>query len=263
MFKFPKGDVDPNNNLRTVSYAFRKDFPKITRHPFLHNKAIRLNDDGYRSDDFLKEHDGLHILFSGCSNTYGDGLEEHEIWAKQLYDRIKKDTKVSGFFNIGTPGQGITYIIFHIFKYIETYGKPDAIFINFPVSRRFVSFDKKSDKYVYFNVYEPEDATYELWQTIPLLEYQYLFMLEKYCKSNHIVLTYGTWDKKSHFDMYEDLEYYIDIYDDIKIAEYAQNHPEDKFTLTARDGVHYGTAFHTVWADSMYNSYMKRIKNDG
>lgn len=263
MHKFAKNAVDPNNNARVVSFAFKKDFPKITRHPFLHNKAIRLNDDGYRSDNFLKEHDGLHILFSGCSNTYGDGLEEHEIWAKQVYDRINHHTKTSGFFNIGTPGQGITYIIFHIFKYIENFGKPDAIFVNFPVPRRFVSFDKKSDKYVYFNVYEPTDENFALWQTIPLLEYQYLFMLEQYCKSNNIILTYGTWDRKSYFYTYEDLKYFIEIHDEDKISQYVKDHPEDPFTLDARDGVHYGTAFHTVWADSMYNSYMDRIKNDG
>lgn len=262
MYKTTNKIVDPNNNSRIVSFAFSKNFPEIIGHPLLDRKDVKVNSNGYRSDEFTRKHKGVHVLFSGCSTTYGDGLNDNETWAQKVYDKLSSHTETSGFFNIGTPGQGITYIIFHIFKYIEAYGKPDVIFINFPVSRRFVSFDKKSDNYVYFNMYKPSDASFELWQTIPLLEYQYLFMLEKYCKSTDTLLVYGTWDQKSHFSDYNDLEFYIDINDTDKIASIAENTKEDKFSLTARDGIHYGTAFHTAWAEIMYNEYMNRRGND-
>lgn len=263
MSKIQKSRVDSNHNDRVVMHAFSKDFPQIVGHPISSKPNVMLNSDGYRSDEFITNHNGLHILFSGCSTTFGDGLQDNEIWATQVYNKIKSHTETSGFFNIGTPGQGITYIVFHIFKYIKNFGRPDVIFINFPVSRRFVSFDKKSNRYVYFNVFEPEDASYELWQTIPFLEYQYIFMLEEYCKSNDIILIYGTWDTTSHFNLYQDLDYFIEIKDQDRIARYVEEHPEDKFALTARDGMHYGTAFHAIWADVMYNNYMNRTKNDG
>ena len=252
---------EPNNendSSRIVSHAFTNVFPKILAHPFLHNKNIRLNSDGYRSDEFTKTHEGLHILFSGCSNTYGDGLEEHEIWAKQLYDKIKMKENLSGFFNIATPGQGITYIVFHIFKYIDNFGKPDVIFINLPVPRRFVSHDNENNRYVYTNYFEPTEDNLSLWFTIPFIEYQYLYMLEQYCKSLGTTLIYGTWDQKSYlYHTYKSLDSFIDINDEAKIAQYAIDHSEDKYTLNARDNIHYGTAFHNVWAEAMYNRYME------
>jgi hypothetical protein len=251
-------DTDSGSVYREIAFPFKKDFPKIQAHPYLHDPKIRLNKHKYRSDDFTTEHAGLHILFAGCSNTFGDGLEEHEIWAKRLYDKIHHKENTSGFFNIGAPGLGILAIVFNIYKYIESFGKPNVIFINFPVSRRFLSFDTTIQKHIYVNIHEPEEISEELWHTIPLIEYQYIFMLERYCKSNNINLIYGTWAPRSNFNHYQDLNCYVNILDDDMVAKYVIENPDDEYAMNARDGNHYGNGYHTVWAEIMYNRYMEK-----
>lgn len=252
MFKKTKNPISP---LRKISYPFSARMPKITGDIFINEKYARINSFNYRSDNFIHEHDGLHILFAGCSNTFGDGLEEDEIWAKRLYKKIAEKTKVSGFFNIGTPGHGIMAIINDIFKYSYSVAKPDVIFVNFPTSRRFYWHNSKNNTLIYHNLNEPEDETIEIWNTIPLIEYQYLFMLEQFCKVGNIKLIYGTWDRNSHFSMYKDLHCFIDINDDEFITKYINDNPDDELAMYARDGVHYGLAYHHTWAEMMYNRY--------
>lgn len=96
------------------------------------NNFFRINSTGQRSDEFSKTHDGLHILFAGCSITFGDGMIEEYTWARKVYDEIQKTHKTSGYFNVAGPGFNHLDIYHQVFKYIELYGNPDYIFINFP-----------------------------------------------------------------------------------------------------------------------------------
>lgn len=252
MFKKTKNPIKPS---RKISYPFSSMMPRIVGNIVINGEEVRVNSFRYRSDEFTYDHDGLHILFAGCSNTFGDGLEEDEIWAKILYNKISEKNKVSGFFNIGTPGHGIMAIITDIFKYSYNIAKPDVIFINFPTSRRFYWYNKKDKSFIYHNLNKEERKTKEIWHTIPLIEYQYLFMLEQFCKAGNIKLIYGTWDRKSHFSMYDDLKCFVDINNDEYINNYIINNPNNKLNLSARDGLHYGLAFHHAWAEVMYNRY--------
>lgn len=47
--------------------------------------AYNLNSDNFRSDEFIKKHKNKHILFAGCSNTFGEGVEYEKTWAYRLY----------------------------------------------------------------------------------------------------------------------------------------------------------------------------------
>lgn len=96
------------------------------------NDFYKTNSYGYRCDSFTKEHDGTHILFAGCSVTFGEGLPENFLWAKKLYNKISETTKTSGYFNIGRPGSSITDIVGLVKAYQNRYGTPDYIFILFP-----------------------------------------------------------------------------------------------------------------------------------
>ena len=80
---------------------------------------VPLNSDGFRSDEFSNNHDGLHIIFSGDSNTFGMGLEKEEIWSYLTYQEISKNVKTSGYFNLGSPGSSIMTCILNIFKYFK------------------------------------------------------------------------------------------------------------------------------------------------
>ena len=56
---------------------------------------LTLNSKNFRCEEFESNHEGEHLLFSGCSTTFGIGLEEDEVWSKKLYNRIKDNNKVS------------------------------------------------------------------------------------------------------------------------------------------------------------------------
>jgi hypothetical protein len=90
------------------------------------------NSHGYRSEEFSDTHEGLHVLFAGCSITFGEGLFLEDTWPKLVYDELSKTNTMSGFFNIGTRGASRSYVMYQIEKYIDRYGCPDIIFVNFP-----------------------------------------------------------------------------------------------------------------------------------
>ena len=96
-----------------------------------------INSHGLRSDEFITNHDGKHILFAGCSNTFGLGNFLEDVWSYKVYKEIEKNEKVSGYFNIGSPGATISEISYQIFVYCKDYGYPDTVFINLP----FLSFE--------------------------------------------------------------------------------------------------------------------------
>jgi len=107
-----------NKNLESVGRSYDSEFS--------------INSSGLRSDEFSSSHNGMHMLFAGCSVTFGDGMIEEHTWPKKVYDRIASEQSVSGYYNIAIPGANHLNIYHQIFKYIELYGAPDVLFINFP-----------------------------------------------------------------------------------------------------------------------------------
>jgi len=231
-----------------------------------------LNSFLFRSDEFTNVHHGKHILFSGCSYTYGNGLELEEIWSKVLYNKILKNNQCSGYFNLGVYGHGAIHIISNLFKYFKQYGNPDVIFINLPDLPRFTL--NKNSRY---RVVRLEDKSFI--DLVYYLTYEYYLMLETYCKSNNIKLFSFSWDIKEDkdflfkrdknfkstndfFDSYnfntfykiDEVEYYKEIK---KILKYDKN----QYSITSRDGFHPGTSFHIAYANFIYDKYIKLENN--
>jgi hypothetical protein len=82
----------------------------------------------YRCDDFIKDHDGLHVLFIGDSFAAGDGLEKEDTWAYKVHQKISETQKTSGYFNVGCSGISISESVDQFFKYCYHYGSPDVVF---------------------------------------------------------------------------------------------------------------------------------------
>jgi hypothetical protein len=242
------------------------------------NDRIHTNPMGYRSMPFTEKHDGLHLLFSGCSNTVGEGLFFHETWSHKVFAEISKTAKPSGFYNLSLGGIGFVTIIANIFKYFRKYGNPDAIFINFPDLLRFYSYDKKTNQYFYsskiehdFNNMEKEleNSVYSL----KLLLYHYYLMLETYCKTNNIKLISFTWDLEKRKNVPSTLELFqefgfksfmpIDEDDLVEdISDYTLSHPEEKeFAIFSRDGQHSGIAINDFWSKKVFQKYLSLVKN--
>ena len=150
-----------------------------------YNLDYTLNSDNFRSDEFVREHQGDHILFAGCSNTFGAGVEYKKTWSYKLYETIKKDIGIDGYYNLGLCGVSIFEILININKYIKSHGCPKIIFILLPEIERDA---------IYFK--EPEKSL------TPIITELYRH-LEFLCKSNGTKLISTSWvvdDKKNVVD---------------------------------------------------------------
>lgn len=234
------------------------------------------NSFGFRSDEFKKDHEKEHILFAGCSETEGVGGNLDSAWSHMLYSKILKEVELSGFFNIGRAGWGYDRIISNIMSYIDSYGKPDKIFILFPNIGRFYNWEIDQSKYLEVfgyassippEVSEEERKTYpETKKDLSPVDHRKLFIsftmilktFEEYCSSSGIELFWSTWnnydsknlEKVNTFkryipmdctDFYKEKEDYL-----LKISK------ERKDWGSKRDG-HAGYLLHLSWCEKFYS----------
>jgi hypothetical protein len=215
-----------------------------------------INNNYFRSENFKKDHQDLHVLFSGCSYTFGHGMLENNTWSKVLHNKIQENIKTSGYFNLGTGGASIGECISLIFKYCKTYGNPDVIFLNMPNFNRFYSMD---GNIIRFSVLIKDSE-----KVLSLLAYQYYLMLDLYCKTNNIKLYSFTWsfcenDKYmgiddsgiKNFDTYHQYDL-LDVDNFVKKYLY----DNEKAKLLADDNKHLGEPYHQYWADFIYKKYI-------
>jgi hypothetical protein len=240
----------------------------------LGENSVKVNSSGFRSDEFTKEHDGKHILFSGCSETWGDGNYIEDVWAYKVYEEISKNVKTSGFFNLGFPGTSIAHEIFYIFKYINTYGMPDAIFFFMPNATRFMTIDPNHGKgtagigsSMMGDGMSPDDFSQKF---ILYITYELYSMLHTLCEQTGTKLISSSWsvedagekdptkqltgitdnllagfDSVFTLDMGEPREKFL--------FDYIQKFPDAK--ITAIDNIHSGDAEQAFYANMFLGKY--------
>ena len=228
-------------------------------------KLEDLNYWGYRSDEFVKEHEGMHILFGGCSYTWGSGLLKEESWAKKLYNRLSTENKCSGYFNVAFPGSSVFIQVLDMIKYCETYGKPDVIFYGVPGLDRFFGLEVDQETGVALDPPQIGNTFIDLQNgVLPVsryVSYQSYYMFEKYCESNNIKLFSFSWMPRHFFNKLSEegaiSHFYCYERDDMLASakEYAANHKGERWVEVSRDGQHLGTAYSQFWADFIYEKY--------
>lgn len=253
--------------------SVKSNVPNFYKHGGKHHKYLEkhnldilkeeINEFGFRSDEFVENHEKFHVVFSGCSNTWGTGILKEELWSYKTYKLISQNKECSGYFNLAILGTSVASIIINLFKYFKKYGNPNAVFINFPDSLRFFSYDQVSQSY--------SDAFYkkDSLKMLNLINFQYYLMLEQYCESNNIELYSFSWTKaKQNFQFPHEV---IDIpfdsfktYYKINSDEIYNNlnkdkelYKENKFLEFARDELHPGISFHNYWSNFIYDKYIK------
>jgi hypothetical protein len=222
-----------------------------------------VNKFGFRSDDFIENTDKFHVVFTGCSNTWGTGILKEELWSYKTYKLISKNKECSGYFNLGILGTSTGSIIINLFKYFKKYGNPNAIFINFPDSLRFFSYSQSNQ--MYSDSFYKKDSL----KMLNLINFSYYLMLEQYCESNNIQLYSFSWVKaKQNFIFpHEVIEVPFNsfkTYHEINSDDLYNNLNKDKeldkdnkFLEFARDKMHPGTSFHNYWSNFIYDKYIK------
>jgi hypothetical protein len=269
-------ELDGWHNLRDAFLNIGTKYPGDSWNDYPED-SFKPNSSHFRSDEFTDKHNGKHILFSGCSVTYGQGLYTSELWSHRLYNKISEKEKLSGYFNLGTPGRGIVDLVASIFKYCDKYGNPDSIFIDFPdTSRSYFISDTNYPGVISDGIddlnYMSDRICHGLYvgplkkDDLPTLIfiYQSLMMLEVYCKSNNIKLfLYSYVQGTENFMRRCNLNNLYSLDDRIvknKVFEYQKNNKDDKFVLIARDNQHLGTGFHYAWSEIMFDHYIESLK---
>jgi hypothetical protein len=207
-----------------------------------------VNSQGFRSEEFKKTHEGLHVLFLGCSYTWGTGLFLDEVWSKKTYNKIKEVRDVSGFFNLAVPGDSIYSSIANAFKYFKTFGNPDVIFFNVQDITRFYAYSKEDRNFYRSNISDNK--------VLELLAYQYYYMLEQYCFSNNILLISFTWYLGHDVHILENFKTFSNTKIN-NVLDFVNDQKNNKSeSLIARDGKHLGSAYHDYWSFHAYKTYL-------
>jgi hypothetical protein len=174
--------------------------------------------------------------------------------------------KVSGYFNISYPGSSIFEIVSNTIRYCNLYGMPDAIFIQVLDMARFYDIEDKDPdeiKNVTLSRLGKPDFIDTLLSHLQIYNYQYLMMLEAFCKTNKTELFVMSWNYGKYFSIQTDLEnFYESNLEDLtnSISLHLDKNPKDLFALVARDGAHPGTAEQEYWADNAFNLYNKSVR---
>lgn len=242
----------------------------------------KYNSNFFRSDNFTNIHDGLHILFSGCSESEGVGDNIENAWTHILYNKIIKNTKCSGFFNLSRSGWGWTKIITNALIYFEKYGYPDAYFVLLPNHQRMHKFYKvpsfgdgeRVSQWRHDQLYPkghyvvPIDQKNNEKFLSEEKEYNEDFlkfllawkMFNKICIDNNIKLFFSTWDpldaeNLTNLNIFEN---FLDLSTKYALTPYTkewyETNEKTKFDINKRDG-HYGIIFHNFWADRFYSLF--------
>ena len=234
-----------------------------------------VNSHGLRSDEFTIDHVGKHLLFAGCSITAGEGLPLEFVWAKKVYEEISKTEETSGYFNIAAPGSSITEIMAQIFKYIDLYGNPDALFVNLPDPDReyyyLSSFDVRhsdlseglKDPMSMVNIDRINDLAISAYKSLYL-----------YCKATGIDLYSCTWSNpewRKSFEHYRGEPRYLfkgldiqplDSPDAVRhVLEFEKANSQSKYKKyfhDAFDESHPGIAIQDFYYKLMYTKYITK-----
>ena len=214
--------------------------------------SYTMNSSGHRSDEFTGTHNGLHILFAGCSSTLGEGLPYRSNWTARVYDKMSKITKTSGYFNLSFLGGSTELIVANIYKYIIKYGKPDVILVHTPETLRSVSYNGNE----YSNTINMEN--FSLRQKNRWYAYNAMLGLEMYCSASNIKLLWTSWED-TDVDFYHKTHMFKSFipYKSVDIMLFAKNkHEKDsKYYKIARDDAHPGFEY----SDGLANVYYKEI----
>jgi hypothetical protein len=143
------GDVD-NNSTKEYSGSDYKDLflENLNKKPegwyYRHNKiTYSHNNVGHRCKNTNEIDYNNYILFTGCSHTYGIGLELEKTYAYLLSKKLSCD-----YYNLALGGTGIDIMFHNLNVWLDRYPKPKHVFVQWSDPTRFIGdrgFDPKSN----------------------------------------------------------------------------------------------------------------------
>ena len=217
------------------------------------------NSFGFRSDEFTDNHNGKHILFMGCSETQGSNEDLDSCWAYILYNKIKGEEVVSGYFNIASIGSGIIPQILKAQEYIKRFGKPDEIFFLSPEPYRTLKYLIKDQRIHYSNVTPDVNTESEISDMLQIFSYNAIMlqMFESFCEILNIKLIWSTWSgyEEDLFDRYKFKNYFNLHMKNLSLENLYSLYADKSRTIDnnfLKKDKHKGIVFHRYWAEQFY-----------
>jgi hypothetical protein len=231
--------------------------------------SYKINNYGYRSDDFNIEDSESNFLYSGCSNTFGIGVPIESIWAHQLNSFLGGEK----FISLGINSGSYKTIVYDVFNYIRNFGKPKGVFLLFPnIERQIVFLDDKDKKVnIFIQVYRNASSKiseviteksnmFEFYNTVKMLE-DYLFELD-------IPFVWTTWDVSldKNISLTKGFKNYVSL-DNFDVYNRTQNSakPEkldNDYWDVARDSSHFGSKYHFYYASILYEGWKAKYEKN-
>jgi hypothetical protein len=215
------------------------------------------NSHGYRCAEWRPMPDGKkNVIVLGCSHTFGEGLDEGEVWVDQLAS--KTDLKELRWWNLGQPGASADFIVRTLYA-TEKVLFPKIIIICWPEwSRRErlenLPINLTSDNKLLKTETDVTDKNNFL---------KNIFFAEKFAEKQGAKIFHCF----AH-DVYELNS--ATVYKDTSLkscwpewdSHHLPNAKREQITTPslAKDGVHYGVEHHRVFAEKFYNRFKSKLK---
>jgi hypothetical protein len=247
----------------------------------------RLNRDGFRSNHFDKLNpNNVHVLYGGCSWTFGEGLPEELTWTHLLTEKVKTlhEGKTVEEHNTGYMGSSVYQIFRNIMTFIRTYGTPDYVFLLLPDMARAIRYSEEFERFqkVYVSKHHLEIRNNKAQMSYTknyvhedsiLIAIDLMKALEDYCNAIGTKLLWSSWHYQE-LDLYarHPFNNFMDRSDRHFVQgrckrfvtkdslPYYPNPDNLPYWETARDDNHPGTCFTTHMANEFFTELTKDMK---
>ena len=219
--------------------------------------GYKTNSFGYRCPEFHPlPNGGKNVVVLGCSHTFGEGLEDNEIWINQV---AKKSNKILRWWNLARPGASADQMV-RILYGTEKIIFPKIIVACWPAQSRRERLDQIPQNLTSNDaLLKTENNNTDRNNFL-----KNVFLLEKFAEKNN-AKTFHCFAE----DVYK-LDNSLQVLKNYTIKncwpEWDQHHlPEAKrehITIPnlARDGVHYGAEHHRVFARLFLQRFNTKLR---
>jgi hypothetical protein len=238
-------------------YYSDKDIPKsiaLDRKPI---KDYKVNSYGYRCPEFRPLPAGKkNVVVLGCSHTFGEGLDDGEVWVDQLYQKVNQS--LLRFWNLGQPGASADKIV-RILYGTENVLFPKIIIVCWP----FWSRRERLDKYAESLMSYDDRLKHETDSTDKNNFLKNVFFVEKFAEKNDAKVfhcfaqdSYNLPNKNSYNE--NTIKKCWPVWS--KQKSETENRKRITEPSLAKDGVHYGVEHHKKFAELVYEFLGSRLK---
>jgi hypothetical protein len=243
-----------------MKYGYYAD-NEIPKSVALDRKPIadyKTNSHGYRCPEWSPLPDGKkNVVILGCSHTFGEGLDDGDVWVDQLYEQV--DKQKLRFWNLGQPGASPDKCV-RILYGSEKVLFPKIIIVCWP----FWSRRERLDTYPKSLMSYDETLKTENENTDRNNFLKNVFFVEKFAeKANAKVFHCFAQDvyeipNATHVFSKTSIKLCWPEWSPVRSRQEQRVFTSE--TSLAKDGVHYGIEHHRTFAREFYNYFKSKLK---